>query len=338
MRHPRLALAFLACLAIAASPARAGCLDNPRLTGVNLAGAEFNSKRLPGVMNKDYTYPAREDIAYFAGKGADVIRLPVRWERLQHTLGGELHAAETGAIDKVLAAAAASDLCVILDVHNYGTWRGYPIGSAEVPVDAFQDLWLRLAARFPDAGRIAFGLMNEPYKLSIAQWARIADDTVAKLRQAGAGHLLLVSGGRWSGVHEWHKTFSGTSNAIAMAGVRDPLERMAIEVHQYADADFSGRGTTCHPPDRFDNMFRLIGDWARANDQRLFLGEFGVPAEDNCLSVLERMLQLTADRAVWLGWTYWAAGRWWGSYPLSVQPKAGVDAPQMSVLGWYMGR
>ena len=35
---------------------------------------------------------------------------------------------------------------------------------------------------------------------------------------------------------------------------------------------------------------------------------------------------------VWLGWTYWAAGAWWGDYPMSVEPKNGADRGQMIVL------
>jgi endoglucanase len=37
--------------------------------------------------------------------------------------------------------------------------------------------------------------------------------------------------------------------------------------------------------------------------------------------------------------TYWAAGEWWGDYPLSVQPGSDFDAdrPQMAVLERYLG-
>ena len=57
--------------------------------GVNLAGAEFNERRIPGTIHKDYTYPRPGDVDYFAGKGMNVFRLPFRWERLQPALQGE---------------------------------------------------------------------------------------------------------------------------------------------------------------------------------------------------------------------------------------------------------
>ncbi|WP_332674909.1 glycoside hydrolase family 5 protein [Aromatoleum sp.] len=327
----------LACCLATAGAAAAGCLDGP-LVGVNMAGAEFNSKKLPGVMNKDYVYPPADDLAYFAQNGATAIRLPFRWERAQRTLMGELDTAEMSAIAKTVAAASQHGLCVILDAHNYATYRGKPIGSAEVPDAAYFDFWTRMGRRFPDAAQVAFGLMNEPKELLVAQWAELAQATVLNVRSAGVQNLLMVSGGRWSGVHEWSKTFSGTSNAMAFAGLTDPLGRTVIEVHQYADTYFSGTGSECHPPSRFDNMFALIADWARTNDKQLFLGEFGTPATEPCLATLDHLLSLSSDRNVWRGWTYWAAGRWWGNYALSIQPKAGVDAPQMGVVSKYLGR
>jgi endoglucanase len=39
---------------------------------------------------------------------------------------------------------------------------------------------------------------------------------------------------------------------------------------------------------------------------------------------------------IWRGWTYWAAGSWWGTYPMSVEPLHGQDAPQIDVLKKYL--
>lgn len=329
-----------ALLVLAATAAHAACGDGRPLTGVNLAGAEFKARQLPGVIGKDYGYPGPAEIGYFAAKGATAIRLPVLWERVQPELMGELDAAQVKAIAAVLAGAAGRDLCVILDIHNYGGYRGNPVGSDEVPEAAFIDLWRRLAQRFPDESRVALDLMNEPKSLPIARWAGVAQATVKALREAGSRHLILVSGGRWSGVHDWFKGgLGGTSNAEAFAGFEDPLARSALEVHQYADANHSGTGASCLPPENFDAMFRELTAWAGSHHQRLFLGEFGVPASPECLAALQRMLDLATDRKVWLGWTYWAGGSRWGGYPLSIAPRGdGSDAPQMAVVEKYLGR
>src|SRR5574340_181881 len=68
---------------LAAPLAAASCGQDVALKGINLAGAEFNGSKLPGVLNKDYVYPKEAEFDYFASIGANVIRLPFRWERIQ---------------------------------------------------------------------------------------------------------------------------------------------------------------------------------------------------------------------------------------------------------------
>lgn len=333
----RLAVLAVVCAALLSAPARAaGCLADGALRGVNLAGAEFNGKRLPGVRNKDYVYPDRAAFDYFAALGMNAVRLPFRWERVQPTLFGELDAAEAAEIGAAVNEARARGMCIILDVHNYGLYHGQPIGSADVPAAAFVDLWQRLAGRFADADSVALGLMNEPFKLSIDDWSTVAQRTVDALRQSGARHLVLVSGGRWSGVHEWHKTFGATSNARAFADFQDPLKRTLIEVHQYADRNHSGTGTQCVASADLVPMFDAIAEWAHTHRQTLFLGEFGTASDRDCLEALGTLLAQTRDTQVWRGWTYWAAGKWWGGYPLSIEPKNGRDAAQTAVLKRYL--
>ncbi len=311
------------------------CLAEAPLRGVNLSGAEFNSKELPGTMYQDYTYPAPEDFQYFSERGANVVRLPIRWERVQHQLFGELDAGEMGAIRKTISRARENDLCVILDVHNYASYNGQVIGEGEVAAGAFIDLWKRLAGALDDPDYVALGLMNEPFRMDIADWAVVAQQTVTALRESGAEHLITVSGGRWAGVHEWFKTRTGSSNAVEFADFDDPLDRTVLEVHQYLNEGYSGTTEDCLPPEHFDSMFGEISNWARQNDQRLFLGEFGAPGREECLASLERVLKLVNDPVTWRGWAYWAAGAWWGDYFLSVHPQDGIDRPQMALLERY---
>ena len=68
--------------------------------GVNLCGAEFGETHLPGVHGVDYTYNSEASFRYFASRGLGLLRLPLRWERLQPALGGPLD-----AVDQALTAA-----------------------------------------------------------------------------------------------------------------------------------------------------------------------------------------------------------------------------------------
>src|SRR6185312_11391973 len=35
---------------------------------------------------------------------------------------------------------------------------------------------------------------------------------------------------------------------------------------------------------------------------------------------------------VYLGWTYWAGGPWWGDNWMALEPQGGADVPQMTTL------
>ena len=332
MRH----LLFTLLCAFFASAVQANCLQSEMLKGVNLAGPEFNAAAVPGTVNKDYVYPSAAEFEYFARLGMNTVRLPFLWERVQPRLFGALDPAELERMKTALTLAQGQNMCLILDLHSYGAYRGKPIGSVEVGATAFYDVWDKLAQAFPNAGSTAFGLSNEPYTLPIAQWAQIAQQTVLRLRTRGVSNLILVAGGRWSGLHEWDKRFDGNSNAAAFARFEDPLRRSVIEVHQYADPNFSGTGKTCLAPAQFKAMFEAANSWAIAHGQHLFLGEFGTPASAPCLAALDAMLAGMNHSAVWRGWTYWAAGAWWGDYPLSITPRQGEDAPQTTVLKKYL--
>lgn len=327
---------LLASAGFAASHAWANCLDAPRLTGVNLAGAEFNSKKLPGIIFKDYVYPSATELAYIAAQGANVIRLPFRWERIQPKLNGALDPGELKRLQTTISQARLQELCVLLDVHNYAKYYADPITNT-ASQDGFVALWLALAAQLGNSDYVALGLMNEPAHMPLPDWAALAKRTLAALRTAGAENLVVMGGGGWNGLHSWFAEKDGHSNAKAFAGLKDPLKRTIIEVHQYADTYYSGMAQDCYPPDHFDPKFVRIGQWAKDNGLQLFLGEFGMAATPACLSTLERFLRLMQG-SEWKGWTYWAAGSWWGNYSFALNTNAAAPSPQWAYLKTYFYR
>jgi endoglucanase len=314
----------------------AGCLDTRPLRGVSLSGAEFGNTRLPGTLNQDYTYPTDEELRYFRQVGMGIIRLPFLWERIQRELYGPLDPGELHELRRVVSAAHALDLCVLLDLHNYGSYRGQVLGAEVLPASALINIWLQLQRAFPDPDAVALGLMNEPAPVPVALWVAIAQETVLALRAAGATHLILVPSGRWSGAHEWHRRFDGRSPAESFEHFHDPLNRYAIELHQYTDADFSGTGMFCLSAAALRQILGRVTQWAARTQRQLFLGEFGVSSSPECLATLAAMLEAMQDPDIWLGWTYWSAGRWWGPYPFSIHPGPGPQAPQLSVLRTFL--
>ncbi|MEY2631834.1 MAG: hypothetical protein RIR00_488, partial [Pseudomonadota bacterium] len=258
-------------------------------------------------------------------------RLPFRWERLQHQALAPLVPADVEQLQRVIGWAKELNLCILLDMHNYGTYFGQPLGSPEVPASAFIDVWLRLLKAFPDATTTAFGLMNEPAAIPAATWLEIAQQSVLALRQAGSGHLLMVASGRWSGAHEWAKNIDGVSAASQFRTFHDPRQNLVIELHQYADANHSGTGSSCVAASRMQAIMAPLALWSRQEKKRFFLGEFGANTSPACMAAMATLLDAMQDRSVWLGWTYWSAGPWWGAYPYSIAP-AEQEAPQLTLL------
>ncbi len=317
--------------------------------GVNLAGAEFGTE-IPGTLGWDYTYPTFEEVDYYMSKGMNTFRLPFLWERMQTSLGDGLKASEFAAMDAFVSYATSKGASVILDPHDYGAYYGEPIdgNDSSVTTADFADFWGKLASRYKDDDHVIFGLMNEPPGFSdatrpgvtTATWLDVANAAISAIRAAGANNLILVPGNGYDGAWSWSENFYGEANATVMGGVVDSANNFAYEVHQYLDLgtvpgvpDYSGTETNV---DGLAGALQGLTDfaqWLRDHDAKGFLGEFGVSAGAPQLAALDDVLDnLDENSDVWLGWTAWAGGPWWGDYAFSLEPDANGDKPQMAIL------
>ena len=97
--RPALWLAAITSVSVLAPPKAVSAVDQPFLTGVNLAGAGFGSERIVkgggrGRHGIDYVYPVEPfapgytSPSYFVSNGMNAFRLSFLWERLQPKLGG----------------------------------------------------------------------------------------------------------------------------------------------------------------------------------------------------------------------------------------------------------
>jgi endoglucanase len=300
--------------------------------GVNLACGEFGS--VPGFFNKDYTYPGAKQLDCCKCKGFRVVRLPIRWERVQRKLMEPLDPTELARLDEVAELARKRDIKLLFDLHNYARYNGKLIGTDEVPTEAFADFWRRFARHYQDESAIfAYGLMNEPHSTQ-GRWPAAAQAGIDAIRSVDRKHTISVCGDGWSGAHSWNKI----NNDFVL---NDPENNLVYEAHQYFDRDNSGKYSRsydesgAYPTIGVDRLTPFV-EWLKEHNARGFIGEFGVPDHDpRWLVVLDNFL--AAMKKNQIGGTYWAAGPWWGDYPLSVEPKNGKDRPQMAVLQQYTG-
>jgi hypothetical protein len=229
------------------------------LRGVNDSGGEFGAPAVdptsafsnanPGVAGQQYHFDGAASFAYLRSRGVGVIRLPFRWERIQPHLDGPLDPGELGRLRATIDAAGAAGLRVILDLHNYGAYYlsdgsfgvRRPIGSPEVPIAAFADVWRRLAEAFRgDPAIAAYDLMNEPAQLQASGgrspagvWHRASQGAVEAIRSTGDGRTILVEGYFWASAAVW-------TTWNPRPWIQDRADDVRYEAHQYWDADRSG--------------------------------------------------------------------------------------------------
>jgi endoglucanase len=315
----------------------AGGAALPKYYGVNLPSGSFG-KRHPGeVYGSDYIYPTAAVAEPFSAMGMNSIRLAFIWGRLQHNAFDPLDADELQHLDRAVDDLGGFQQ-IILDVHNYGRYKGDKIDNPATGGAELADLWTKIADHYKDNPRVAFGIMNEPHGIDARTWRAVSDEVVAAIRKTGARNLILVPGTNWSGAHNWNGGGDG-SNAAAMSGFRDPGRNFVFELHQYLDSDSSGTKPDC--VDATVGRRRLAGvtQWLRQQHAKGFLAEFGVPPTPVCLQALDDMLNFVDENGdVWAGWTYWAAGARWRNYPFSIQPKNGETKPQAEVLARHIAR
>ncbi len=232
---------------------------------------------------------------------------------------------------------------VIIDPHNYARYHEDIIGSAEVPNEAFADLWTRLATLYKDEPKVIFGLMNEPKEMPTEQWVTAANAAIAAIRETGATNLILVPGNGWTNAAGWNQTWYGTANAEALLAVVDPGDNYAIEVHNYFD-ELASNSEECISETIGVERLQKVTEWLKTNELRGFVGEFAGGADaTNCQVAVQNMLDhVEANSDLYLGWSWWAGGPWWGTaFNTIIEPtKAGdgskTDAPQMAWLAPYL--
>ncbi|MFT2010514.1 cellulase family glycosylhydrolase [Pontibacter sp. 13R65] len=306
--------------------------------GLNQAGADFG-KNKPGVFGVDYTYPTSKQLDYMKSKNFSLIRLPFKWDRIQHSLNADLDQVELARLKSVVDGARVRNQWVLLDLHNYCrrnvNGKYLLIGSPELPTGALADLWGRLANEFKDYDNIwGYGLMNEPYDmLPATPWFSIAQASINEIRETDKTTPIVVGGDHWSSAAKWLQYSDNLKN------LKDPSRNLIFEAHLYFDADGSGTYPKSYEeeggsPDRGVERARPFVEWLQQNKFRGFIGEYGIPDKDErWLVTLDNLLQYLQQNGV--GGTYWAAGPWWGKHFMAVEPREGKDQPQMKVLEKY---
>ncbi len=303
--------------------------------GLNISGGEFGGSG--GIHDQNYHYPTHSELQFYKDKGVDLIRLPIGWERVQDALGGPLDlSGDIALIKQVLVNAAALGMDVIIDVHNYGRYKGVPIGAVGGPTSAeFADFWKKMAIEFKDyPALVGYDLMNEPHDMPVAgAWKAAAQAATDAIRSVDMHNIIYIEGEGWSGAHSW---LEANSNLI----INDPANRIVYQAHQYFDDNNSGtydesyEGESAYAMVGVDRLKPFV-EWLKANNLKGMIGEFGVPSNDpRWLDVMKNVLDYM--KANNLEGTAWAGGAWWPTtYSMYTAKPGQPDSAFMDLLQQY---
>lgn len=336
-------LAIPAMLAFATPNASAEVA--PLLYGVNLGGGDATGTGvMPGAYNTDYVYPNDAELAYYQSKGLTLIRLPIKWKRIQDTLNGPLNETRMGYIDTFLGLARNRGMKVILDLHDYNEYSisgvRYQVGTPQVPQSCLTHLWGMLADRYKNETAIyGYDIMNEP-KGNPTVWASTAQLTINAIREHDTQHWILVEGIFASRAWGWVKD----GNAAALVGTTDPADKLIFSAHSYWDKGGSGGYVNSYAADaRYPEVgiahVQPFVEWCKEHGFNGLIGEYGVPWNKGYVPEWNIVLDnfMSYLKANGISGTYWCGGPWMSAYQLSCEPTSNytVEKPVMSVLQNY---
>lgn len=315
----------------------------PYTVGINLAGPEFGSD-LPGVEGKNFGWPTAKSLDYWKSKGVRLIRLPIKWERLQTKLMEDLDPTYAGGLKRTVDLIKERDMQVILDLHNYAAYRGVkstPTGA--VPYESLADVWRRLAELYKDNPAVwGYGLMNEPQVGELA-YRQGAIDAIRKVD--AKTRILLACDGQ---VKNW----IARKTRPSAVDFKDPSDNLWFENHFYFDRDGSGRYAKSYDDEKATPTIgveraKQFRDFLKEFKLKGIVGEYGVPAnpdeDPRWLEALDKTMAFMQENCIpstyWAGGEYWTPGRKYVIDPAGwkdAKDRAAMrDRPQWDILKKY---
>ncbi|KAJ3502578.1 hypothetical protein NLJ89_g8820 [Agrocybe chaxingu] len=243
--------------------------------------------------------------------------------------------------DAVNYITIAKDAYAIIDPHNYMRYNdpsqqpfsGSVIGNSSDPTAAttkqFQQFWSELARRFVHNPKVIFGINNEPHDMPTELVLKNNQAAIDGIRAVGARQLILAPGNAWTGGHSWTEKSGPTGeyapSSEVMNKLFDPISNTALDIHEYLDIDFSGSHDECAQPGP-SNLAALTA-WLKKNKLKAIISEFGGGNNQNCIDMLNEMLEYIAANDEYIGWVVWAAGPFWGTASPCCGPSTGSLEP-----------
>jgi endoglucanase len=220
-------------------------------------------------------------------------------------------------------------------MHNFGRFRigetDLVVGGNTVTRNHFTDFWIKMARALKDVKNIyGFEIMCEPHDMGQFDWFTTAQEAINGIRTIDKKTSIIISGDNYANAEKWWQYSDVLKN------LTDPSNSIIYDAHCYFDKNYSGRYAESYDNsevDEYTGVMRIMPfvRWLKDNNKQGTIGEYGIPDNDlRWLKLLDNFLKYLSENNI--NGCYWAAGSRWDKYPLSVQPIAQEDRPQMEVL------
>lgn len=165
----------------------------PFTKGVNFT--EWLEFKTPEQIDRDWF--TRADFENARSLGADVVRLPIHFEKLcPPETGYRVPDPIWSILDDVARWADELDMCLIFDFHNATDTASTTTADVEqVLTPVWEQLAARYKGRFP---KLIFEIMNEPHGIDIPVWNGIIERVFYRVRAIDAERWVIVGGADWN--------------------------------------------------------------------------------------------------------------------------------------------
>lgn len=220
----------------------------------------------------------------------------------------QLSASWLSTLDWAVNNALASDLMVILDLHNYNDVAKDPAAFKPRLIS----FWRQVAARFKDApDTLLFEILNEPNgKLTGPLWNEWLAEALAVIRASNPARTVVIGPPWWNGIGHLDELVLPESD-----------RNIIVTVHYYEPFRFTHQGAPWAPENvrlsgatwgsaeeikRLESDFARVQAWSVAHRRPILLGEFGAyekgPMESRACWTAH--VARAAEALGW-AWTYW---------------------------------
>ena len=210
-------------------------------------------------------------------------------------------------LDKVVAAALAQKLTVILDEHNFIAC-GQEMDACRPRLMAF---WRQIGRRYKDAdAAVVFEILNEPNgQLTDVVWNKWLVEALAVIRENNPTRNVIIGPVLWNNIERLNvlNLPKGDRHIIATVHYYHPMEF----THQGApwSTNTPTVGIAWGTPaerQRLKSDFALVQRWAKAEDRPILLGEFGAYDKGDMAlrAAYTAAVAREAESNGW-AWTYW---------------------------------